>query len=331
MKTAYDPPVFVVGSARSGTTLMYSILQASGEFALYQAETLLLEVCRTKYGNPKSDKNYERFINDWTKSKQFYRSGLDTEEFVIGARDHRGSYVEFMKYFMECIAEKQGKKRWAEQTPSHIFNMRELSEAFPGAKFIHVIRDGRDVAVSRLKLGWTGTKSKDPMKSLIFAAKSWEISVKAGRAYGKDLGDNYLEVYYEDIIHNLDDVLEKVNNCIGANITRQMVESSSIGSLGKANTAFKYDGAGISAKNLGRWRRQLSDKDICILHSAIGDTLVQLGYETAHLAVSNRVRNSLEIKTYIALCPIILGMKKILREGTFLGRWTSSTLEIGLR
>ena len=239
MKTKCDPPVFVVGSARSGTTLLYSVLQASGQFALYQAETLLLEVCQAKYGNPKSTRNYERFIKDWIKSKQFYRSELDPEGFLEEAKDHHESYIEFMRYFMDCIAVKQGKKRWAEQTPGHIFYMRQLSEAFDGAKFIHIIRDGRDVAVSRRKLGWTGTKSKDPIKNLVFASKSWEMSVKTGRSQGKKLGDNYLEIHYEDLVQNIDDTLEKISNFIGAKIDRKTVENSSIGSLGKANTAFR--------------------------------------------------------------------------------------------
>ena len=332
MKTEFDPPVFVVGSSRSGTTLLYSILQSSGEFALYQAETLLLEVCQAKYGNLKNRKTYERFINDWIKSKQFYRSGLDPNEFIWGAKDHHETYIEFMRYFMECIARKQGKKRWAEQTPGHIMNMKALSQAFPGAKFIHVIRDGRDVALSRRKLGWTGTRSLDSLKNLISAAKSWEIAVKTGQTYGKALGNNYLEIFYEDLINNLDIVLEKISVFMGIEMNRAMIENSTIGSLGKSNTAFHHETAGISAKSLGRWRDQLTDEEIFILHSAIGKTLAQLGYgiDSSVIKPNNKC---ITWKTgfYLKLCPVILSIRRFLRNRTLLGRWTSSNIEIGLR
>lgn len=328
MHTTASPPIFVVGSARSGTTLLYSILLASGEFVIYQAETLLLEVCKPKYGDLRNNRNYERFINDWLRSKQFYRSGLDPVKFVAGARDHRQSYIAFMEYFMECIADSQNKKRWAEQTPGHVFHMDELSQFFPQAKFVHVIRDGRDVAVSRRKLKWTGTKTTDALRQLLCAAKSWELSVEAGRRIGKFLGNNYLEIRYEDLIQHLDETLLKIRDFAGITIDRKTIQYSSVGSLGKANSAFDNQSSGISSSALGRWQKELNEGEINILHSAIGNTLTKLGYEA-----NNRVRTVISWKNrlYLLWCPIFLKAKAYFKNKTFFGRLTSDTIEIGMK
>jgi hypothetical protein len=329
MKTEYDPPVFVVGSARSGTTLLYSILQSSGEFALYQAETLLLEVCRPKYGDLKFKKNYDRFINDWICSKQFHRSGLSPDEFVKGAKDYRSSYVDFMQYFMECISEKQGKKRWAEQTPGHVYYMKELSKAFDNSKFIHVIRDGRDVAISRRKEGWSGTKSKDPVKQLIYSAISWEKAVEYGQINGKKGGDNYLEIRYEDIICDLDKVIKQINDFLHIKIDKSNIENYAVGVLKKGNSAFGETMEGISKKGLYRWKKELTEKENLILHFTIGEKLNKLGYDVSGNKELYKSWLCWKLKIKKILYRSLIFCKSYLKNKTFIGRFTASKLEIG--
>lgn len=319
-------PIFVVGSARSGTTLLYSILLSSGEFALYQAETLLLEVCKPKYGNLRVARNYQRFINDWVRSKQFSRSALDPAEIAHTAPNYHETYIEFMRYFMERVAEKQGKKRWAEQTPGHVFYVSLLSESFPDAKFIHMIRDGRDVAVSKRKLGWSGTRSGDTLKQLVYAAKSWEMSVKTGRKQGAKLGERYMEILYEDLVNKTDDVLSRVSEFAEIVVDRKKIEASRQGSLGKSNTAYNHQQLGISSKSLERWRTELNEEEKNALHYAIGNTLAELGYtpDPTSAPVSWRTR------IYSSLFPVIMNLKRYAKNETVLGRFTSDELEIGL-
>ena len=323
-------PVFVVGSSRSGTTLLYSILLSSGEFPLYEAETHLLETCPVKYGNIKNEKNYKRFINDWIKSKPFCRSGLNPEEFKEDVEEHHNDYIDVLNCFMANVARKQGKKRWAEQTPAHLLHMENLSRAFPAAKFIHVIRDGRDVALSKRKVGWTGTRSKDPIKQLICAAISWKMAIKYGQIYGKKLGNNYLEVRYEDIICNLDEVLKKIGDFAKIKIDREKIRNSSIGSLRKANTAFINENMnGISSSGMGRWKGALTEKEISILNLVIGDTLFHLGYKLDNFENIQGSNLLWEIKIYSIIYPIFFNVKRFLKHKTLLGRFTSRSLVIG--
>jgi hypothetical protein len=323
-----DSPIFVVGSSRSGTTMLYSILLTSGEFPIYEAETLLLSVCPVKYGNIKKDKNYERFINDWIQSKQFLRSRLDPEEFKRDAKNHHSTYSEFLMFFMECMASKQGKSRWVEKTPGHIKYMDQLSKAFANAKFIHVIRDGRDVALSKRKAGWIGTKSKDPIKQLLIAAIDWETSLKYGRAYRKKLGNNYLEIYYEDMICDLDNALERINDFSNTRIEKHKIENNSIGSLKNVNTAFNDKMEGISNKALLRWKKELTEEELRTLNIAVGETLLQFGYNVDDFKVLRKSFSYLKIKSKKTIYKFFIYFKTFLKQKMPVGRFVASGLEI---
>ncbi len=325
-------PVFVVGSSRSGTTLVYSLLLSSGQFAVYEAETLLLEVCQHKYGRLSKDTNYNKFMADWLQSKQFYRSGLDPAKFKYEAKGHCNSYTEFLEFFMESVMEIQGKRRWAEQTPAHVFHMDTLATAFPFAKFIHVIRDGRDVALSRRKLGWTGTNSKDPLHNLLSAAFSWELCIEKGQTFGGKIGANYKEVKYEDLITNLDKTLKEINEFANVNINNQKIKDCQIGSLKKGNTTSNEDMEGVSNKAIKRWESLLSKEEKEILNIVIGHTLRNLSYDINNYAKSEYYLLLVPTyKVYRYICKLLLRTKRFLRQKTFLGRFSSDTIEIGLQ
>jgi len=321
-------PIFVVGASRSGTTLVYSILLSSGHFPIYEAETHLLEMCPAKYGNIENDMSFDRFINDWIHSKPFHRAGLDPFEFKKEAEKHHSSYTEFLAFFMDSTAQKQGKMRWAEQTPGHLFHMETLSKALPEAKFIHVIRDGRDVALSKRKIGWTGTRSTNATKQLIYAALNWKLSIMFGQACGKKLQGKYLEIRYEHIIGDLSNVLERLSSFAKIPIDEETVRNSSVGALGKPNTAFNERMDGVSQKGTARWKTALTEPELAVLNLIIGDTLKSLGYKVrdvhnSHLSRTRRWR----LKTCSLIYLIWLNTKRVLRQETLLGRFTSRKLE----
>lgn len=323
MKGCSGRPVFILGSSRSGTTLVYSIVLSSGGFALYEAETHMMSKYAVKYGDIRKSKNYNLFINEWIHSKQFSRSGLDPDMFKQKADENHETYADILRTFMSSIADAQGKPRWAEQTPAHVFFLNELYAAFPEAKFIHVIRDGREVALSRRKLGWTGTKSSDPIKQILYAALNWEIAVKRGQAAGKKIGANYMEVRYEDVIGNLDDVLKKISAFAQIEIDREKVQKCTFGSLGKGNTAFGETMGGISNSGIGRWRHILSKKEIDVLNFVIGKTLARLGYDVDGQEAVHSSKMVLEFMQYKTIYPLLLNIKRNLKQKTILGRFTS--------
>ncbi|MFQ5745721.1 MAG: sulfotransferase [Gemmatimonadota bacterium] len=321
-------PVFVVGAPRSGTTLVYSILLASGEFPLYRAESRIVE-CSTRYGPLRRDANFRRFLRDYRSSRQFARSGLTIRDLEAAPPDSRSSYAAFLGYFMGLIAQRQGRGRWAEKTPNHLFHMSELEAEFPAARFIHVVRDGRDVALSQRRLRMDRSPSRDPVIRLLWAGRIWERIARAGRRSGARLGKRYLEIRYEDVIEDLDGALARLADFTGLELSRAAVEASEVAALGEANTAFGVGMGGVSARALQRWRSALSPEEIDVLHWSIGRTLRAFGYE-AEAGSPGRGPVALRRKIHHHLSASAIGGKRFLNRHTPLGRLARKPLEIGL-
>jgi len=318
-------PVFVVGSSRSGTTLLFSFLLASGEFPLYEEGETHLAECRRKYGDPRRDANFRRFLNDWFRSLQFRRSGLDATEFATEAWQNRQSYEEVMGLFMNRMARLEEKPRWAEKTPANVFHMERLAAAFPEARFVHVVRDGRDVALSIRRLGWTGTQSGRPIKQLICAAKNWERAVVAARASGRHLGDRYLEVRYEELVATPEPVLARVREFTGAEIPESAADSAGVGALREGFSAFDEKMSGLSTRGLYRWKSALKPDERVALSATIGSTLRELGYEDEPLEGAGA--RSWLARAEAAGCSGWARTKNWLAEHTPLGAFSESRLE----
>ncbi len=314
-------PVFVVGSARSGTSLVYSVLLATNKFPLYNAETLLLRTCANKYGPLSRKSNYNKFISNWIKSKQFIRSGLDKESFITKAVQHRTTYFDFLDFFMGETAKKQGKNHWAENTPNHVLEICNIAKYFPRAKFIHVIRDGRAVSASLNKLNWISIKQ--PSLRVMSAGIHWQTQVLSGREQGKMLGHRYMELYYEKLVCQPEKTLRQLSKFTGININMHQLTATPYGTLGKNNSVYQKNGArnnDLFSKNaLNRWKNILSSKEQSILNTVIGNTLYDFGYTVGETTNVNQLS--------IIYCKTIYHLKEWLRHNTILGRNSETDLE----
>lgn len=319
-----DFPVFVVGAPRSGTTLVYSLLLATGEFVEYEeGETRLLQ-CRYVYGPLSRDSCRARFAEDWLKSAQFKRSGLDPEDFRDVLAREPDSYVELLRAFMQLMAEDQDKPRWAEKTPANIHHMHELADAFPEARFVHVIRDGRDVALSRRKLGWHVVRSDDPVRQLVGAAVHWAGVITSGRAAGRSLDGRYHEVQYEDLIRRTDEEIVRLMSFADSHLADCWRDQPSSGALQSGFSAFSSEISGLSTDPLERWRDRLSDEELAATHSTIGGTLRDLGYQVAPGAATPWDR--LTATAYGSFVRLWLAVKRLVRRHTPLRRLRSPRL-----
>ena len=156
-------PVFVMGSARSGTTMVSHIISSSQKFAKYHAETLILNVCKQKYGNIfLSPQKRRLFLSDWIRSRQFRESHL-TEIAFTKIVENSTSYENLLINFLSTIAESQGCSHIVDSTPGNAKHLMHINSKCKSSKFINIIRDGRDVALSQAKLNWS--KPPAPFKS----------------------------------------------------------------------------------------------------------------------------------------------------------------------
>src|SRR5579872_889601 len=147
-------PVFVVGCPRSGTTLLYHMLLSSGHFAVYRMESSVFNVLEPAFGDLAVQRNRRELLNSWLKSRLFSRSGLEPNEITEKILNDCTSAGGFLSVLMEEIARRQDVPRWADCTPEHVLYLRRIKKSIPDAIFVHLIRDGRDVALSYAKQDW---------------------------------------------------------------------------------------------------------------------------------------------------------------------------------
>jgi hypothetical protein len=184
-------------------------------------------------------------------------------------------YTSTIEQIFSAYAKKCGKNIWGDKTPSYTPNMHLLYQYFPNSKFIHIIRDGRDVAISNRQQVWG-------QSSLSLIIEDWKQVVSCTRKVGAVLGDKYLELRFEDLITTPKDTLTRVLDFLnlpfensvlrkeGGAVDHLLPERSQSfhTNLSKPpDTSFVY-----------KWQKELEDTDqvICNIHA--GDLLNDLNY-----------------------------------------------------
>src|SRR2546422_1153119 len=179
-------PVFVVGSPRSGTTLVYDMLMSAGGFAVYLGESSIFNVVAPRFGNLGVRKNREKMWHAWLGSKLFRASGIDPQRVETKILDNCRNAGDFLRTIMEEIARNQNAQRWAGNTPEEILYLPLIKRTIPDALVIHVIRDGRDVALSLSRKRYIKPFPWKKRENAIGAAIYWERIGKKGREFRPD-------------------------------------------------------------------------------------------------------------------------------------------------
>jgi hypothetical protein len=281
-------PVFVLGCGRSGTKLLYHMLLSAGGFAVYHTESNAFNLLGLRFGDLRKRKNRQKLLNAWFRSKLFQRSGLTREEIEPRILNECQNTGDFLRILMETIARKQGVDRWAESTPLHLLYLPLIKKLIPEALIVHIIRDGRDVAVSLDKIGWIRPFPWDRRRSLVLAGLFWKWMVSRGRKYGSKMGSDYVEVQYEDLIRDPRATLARLSAFIDQDLDYDRIQSVALGAVRTPNSSFKADGNHKEVSPMGRWKTVLSTAEVAQLESEIGDLLVELGYPLAKLPGETR-------------------------------------------
>jgi hypothetical protein len=317
-----NAPVFVLGCGRSGTKFLYHTLLSAGGFAVYHAESNAFNLLGLRFGNLKRRKNREKLLRAWLKSKLFQRSGLQPEEIEPRILKECRSGADFLKILMETIARKQGVNRWAESTPLHLLYLPLIKKLIPEALIIHIIRDGRDVAVSLNKIGWIRPYPWDRSRSLLAAGLFWKWMVSTGRKYGREIGPDYLEIHYENLVNHPRETLARLGAFIGHDLDYDRIQRVALGSLQDPNSSFRADATHKELSPVGRWKALLSTTEVAQLESAIGGLLEQLDYPLA--TVSENRTPVLSVRLMKALYPTVFDLKQWLKRNTPLARITAT-------
>jgi hypothetical protein len=270
-------PVFVVGCHRSGTNLLYDTLLSAGGFAIYRGYLPVYKMLVPKFGAMNNTANRRRIVDTWLRSKGYRRSGLDAMLLRRKLLAEAVSAGDFMRIVMNQICASQGVSRWALYDADNLLYISKIKRDIPEAIFVHIIRDGRDIALSLKTMGgFTPFFWNRRPGSLDETAIYWQWMVRKGREQGCKFPADYIEVHYEDLVTNPAETLQRLGQFIDQELDYGRIQSASLGSLRSANSSFNEESARNTPVN--RWKQVLSSREVSQLEDLIGDLLEELGY-----------------------------------------------------
>jgi hypothetical protein len=297
------PFPFVVGSGRSGTTLLRLMLEQHPDLAIPPESYFPISMRRRvpRYVSA-AGFDLDAYVSELLRNVRF--QDWDLHESVVRARLHGVEPIDWpeaIRRTFALYAEKVGKRRYGDKTPWFIMRITELSELFAESRFVHLIRDGRDVALSIREMTWG--PSRVPA-----LAEFWAKRIRIGRTEGARLGaDRYLELRYEDLVQDPTGELRRVCTFLDLDYREKMLayaerEPSAV--LAREREQHRHLSKPVT-KGLRDWRTQMSSHDVAVFEAVAGRELVACGYERAvpepSLAVRARARTGVELDKQIRL------------------------------
>jgi hypothetical protein len=185
---------------------------------------------------------------------------------------------EAIAAIFETYAAKQGKPRWGDKTPLYMQHLPLLERLFPDALWLHLVRDGRDAALSFLALppGFSGQTWAQPRTVAQFAAR-WKVEIDAARALGRRAGERYLELRYEDLVTEPEQEMRRV--CEFASLPWEPEMLTYAGFFDVSNMPEHQRLAQPPTPNVRNWREEMPAADARAFEEVAGDVLASSGYE----------------------------------------------------
>jgi Sulfotransferase family len=291
------PAPFVVGVGRSGTTLLRMMLDAHPHLAV-PPETHFLNPLIQASGrlrfNPRSA--VKSIVHD--ERRRWNDFGLSEDDLL-----ERFEAVEpfnttdALRAFYLLYASRHGKDRWGDKTPDYIRKMKKIQKTLPEARFIHVIRDGRDAGLSQNAR--IAKRGKDPVPAREMARR-WRKRIIKSRIDAEEV-EHYIEVRYEDLISDTEGVLRRVCEHVELDYDPVMLRyyeraeerlQEMAGALpAKKGRPEREAGERVAAhamttkppdpERLQVWKTDMTEAENAEFEEAAGYLLDELGYETA--------------------------------------------------
>ena len=272
-------PFFIIGSGRSGNTLLRSILSGNSDISI-PPESYRIPFAIKKFhifNNREWNELVREVLSEFEDCKEFYTWGIDIKDVQKRLENIVDSKRTLSNIFDELFctyAEKHsvGSKIWGDKTPMNTLYLDWIGPVFSNSKFIHIIRDGRDVASSYLKM--------ERYDTILEAANRWINSIQLAQSFGSRIKGNYMEIRYEDLVTNPEDAIK--NTCKFLDIIydpKMLDHTKQVEKLGDTDKSHHSNlSKPISSESIGKWKNNLSKSDQESITKLLHKHLHHLGY-----------------------------------------------------
>jgi hypothetical protein len=281
-----NPYVFFVGCPRSGTTLLRRIGNAHPELAIIGELHWLPRWWERRAGITPEGMVTQELVDRLLREPRFHKLDLAAERVAELVEDGRPKhFARFVTELFDLHGQVNGKPLVGEKTPGYVQHLPILHSLWPHAKVVHLIRDGRDVALSILDwrkgeriVGRFPTWHEDRVST---TALWWEWNVRLGREAAALLGtDRYHELRYESLVTRPEAECEKLSAFLGLAYDPGMLRFHEGRTKSKPGLSAKKAWRPVTA-GLRRWREQMAAGDIIQFEAVGGPLLDELGYDRA--------------------------------------------------
>ncbi|MDJ0844340.1 sulfotransferase family protein [Crocosphaera sp.] len=269
--------IFIVGVPRSGTTLLRVMLDSHPNLAVGPESPWIAG----SYGNITSFKDLYYSLVEDKRGPVVNFSGLSEKDvaLILG---------EAFAKILNSYAQAKGKKRWLEKTPDHITEIPFLIKLFPNSKYIHIVRDGRDVACSSHKEKKTWGKNlnlsnqqEKVRNSRLNALQRWCLWITQFEKWQQEYELNVCQIRYEDLVKEPRYILEKILSFINETWSDDVLnygqKKHDIPSW-EAGSRDVSQQSQITDKGVGQWKNKFTNTDKLITASFADHLLIKYGY-----------------------------------------------------
>jgi len=274
---------FIVGCERSGTTLLQAMLNAHPQLAVPGESYFIPSMFRQRwrYGRGKRFRT-EVFLRDLFRHPRVRRWHLDvTRVQAAMATAPPSGLADAIRNVYEQYALQQGKPRYADKTPAYVEHIPLLARLFDESVFVHLARDGRDVALS-LRDHVRGQPDGKLFGDVALCALHWHTRVRRGRRAGAQLGpERYLEVRYETLVREPEATLWNVARFLGLPYDSAMLRyRDGVDEISRAFLAPNLQGRLHlpPTPGLRNWREEMTREEQAAFEAVAGKTLEAMGY-----------------------------------------------------
>ena len=314
LPTKTTAPFFIVGVHRSGTTLLRYLLSShsrlyippESDFIPYffgrdpheqlaeERIAKIIDIIFTRY----------RFKDDWQGPRPEVRNLLGNL--------HHSTPAGFLNALYGAYARQNGAERWGDKTPIYASYIDVLYAIFPDAKFIHIIRDPFDAAISLLD-----KYEQDEMHiDIYFAARNWVRRIQAVRASQRKLPpSNYYELRYENLVQHTEQETRRVCEFLGEAYEPGMIQQHRLAQqeIPPDSHFFANVREPVFTSSIGRGRRNLSTPDQRVIRQIAGPLSKELGYplpDLGEMKTSEKLRMSILAGKY----EVLQGGRKLMTQ-----------------
>jgi hypothetical protein len=277
-----DSPYFLVGFQRSGTTLLRLMLNAHPAIAIPHDSAQLWLRYRSRleqYNNLRTGDDVRAIVDSLLAEPRIQAWQTPLEKESLLQEPLPTSFPAIMRRFHQVYARFHGKRYWGDKNTGNLMELDQLNAMFPTCKIIHLVRDGRDCALSHL--------SKEYVygyENTLRVAVEWKEQVTLCHKMGAMLpSERFYELRYEDLLADPEKELSRLCAFLGIFFSPLMLKyHEQIGKYVPENRMGLWPllNRPPVASNAFKWKSRMKTGDRAVFERIAGPVLREFGYET---------------------------------------------------